>query len=167
VQRVAQVIEHVVAASVNHAGFENRIVEPRIAHHFFRGPFRLVVPRAAFRARTQKTEQRELPDAGSARGLDNVARSVDVDALVRLGANFAVDSRAMRYGSASRERAREFIRARKVSREKACAGNFVSGRVAAVKPARDQHHFVAASHERLRKVPPDKACTARDSDSHC
>jgi len=55
VQRVAQVVEHVIATAIDHAGFDDCVIESGIADDLFCFPFRLVIRRAAARPRAQKT----------------------------------------------------------------------------------------------------------------
>src|SRR5580704_1058493 len=103
VQRMAEMIEHVIPAAVDHTRFENRIIEARGAYDFLRRPLRLVVSRAAIWAGAQKAEQRELSHSRAPRGFDHVSRPFHVDALVRLHPDFAIDAGAMSHGSTSAE----------------------------------------------------------------
>ena len=51
---VAQVVEHVIAAPVDHARFENRVIESGVAHDLFCFPFRFAVRRAAKSGRARR-----------------------------------------------------------------------------------------------------------------
>src|SRR5258708_30085035 len=96
-------VEHVVAAPVHHSSLHDRVVETAVSHDLLRGPLRFVVWRTAIRTRSQKTHQRDTAHPGTFRRLDDVPRSVDVDALEGLAANLAIDPRAVGDGVATFE----------------------------------------------------------------
>src|SRR5688572_19279753 len=89
-------IEHVIAAAVNHAGFDDRVIKTGVAHDLFRSPFRLVIRGTTVRPRAEKTCEHDLFDSRTPRRLDYVSRAVDVNARVGLFASFSIDARAMR-----------------------------------------------------------------------
>src|SRR5689334_7060047 len=90
-------IEHVVAATVHDAGFDDRVIQTRLAHDLFRRPLRLVIHRTTVRSRTQKTHKYDLLDTRAPRSFDDVARGCDVNTRESLLAECAVDARAVRH----------------------------------------------------------------------
>src|SRR5262245_45694997 len=92
---MAQVIEHVIAETVNHPGLDDCVVESGVAHDLFRFPLRLVIRRTAVCSRTQETNQHDLLNTSGFSRIDNVAGSFDVYALIGLISNLTIDAGTM------------------------------------------------------------------------
>ena len=75
-------VEHVVATTINHGGFEDSVVDAGLAHSFFGAKLRFVIGRAAVRTSAEEAEQEKSPDTCTARRLDDVTRALDMDALI-------------------------------------------------------------------------------------
>ena len=56
VEGMAQMVEHVIASTVNDAAFEYGVIEPTVSDDLFRRPLGFVVGRAAVRTRPQETD---------------------------------------------------------------------------------------------------------------
>ena len=97
----AEVIEHVIAAAVDHARLDDRPREARVADELFGGPLGTVVLAGAVRSRPKERHHDDASDAGCLRGLDHRAGALDVDALVRLAADLTIDAGAMDDGFAA------------------------------------------------------------------
>ena len=98
-----------VAAAVDHAGLEDRVVEARVADQLLGRPLRLVVRRSAVGPRPQEAQHDDLAHPGPLRRLDHVRGALDVHPLVGLVADLAVDARAVRDDLAPLERSRECV----------------------------------------------------------
>ena len=110
-----------------------------------------MVGRRAIGSGAQEAEHDEAVDAGAPGGLDDRPRAADVDGLVGLVADLAVDPGAMDDGVAARERVGE---AR------------VAGLQPMAGPARDDDDVVTGVAESGRKVRPDEPGAAGDRDPH-
>src|SRR5262245_47055426 len=108
-ERMAQMVQHVIALAIDDAALEHRVVQSRFPNDLFRSPFRFVISRATARSRPQKADQGNLSRARLSRRFDHIARAINVDALIRLPAELAVDPGAMRDRIATRKCSREFI----------------------------------------------------------
>src|SRR5579863_1772852 len=118
------------------------------------------------RSRTQKTHQRNAPDAGTLRGFHHVTRSLDMDLLIRLTADLAVDARAMSHGLATCECAGQNVRVRKITCNVRYSGRSAAHTVAPVRRARDQDNVVPLRQPLLREMAADKTCASSDCDLH-
>src|SRR6185436_9636152 len=92
---MAQMIKHVIAETVDHAGFDDCVVESGVAHDLFRFPLRLVIRRTTICSRTQETNQHDLLNTRGFRSFDNVACAIDVNPLVSLTAKLTIDTRTV------------------------------------------------------------------------
>jgi hypothetical protein len=104
VKGVAEMVEHVVASAVDDARLEYGVIETRGADDFLRRPFRLVIGRVTVGPCAQEAQKEDFLHACRLRSRDDVARSLDVNALIGLEANLAVDTGAVGDGSATRKR---------------------------------------------------------------
>src|SRR5437667_5554594 len=93
---MAQMIEHVIASAINHACFEDGVIETGAANNLFGRPFRLMVPGATIRTRTQEAHERYLLHPRSASCADHVPSSFNMHATIRLTPDFTVDAGAVR-----------------------------------------------------------------------
>lgn len=109
VKGVAEMVEHVIAAAVDHACLKDCVVQSGGADDFFGGPLRFVVGRAAIGTRAEEAEQHDFSDACAARGFHYTARGCNVNALVGLRADLAIDSSTVRHRASGGESAREFV----------------------------------------------------------
>src|ERR1700721_494443 len=137
-------VEHVVAASVDHAGLYDRVVEARVADDLFGGRLRLVIRRAAIRTRAQKTHQRNPAHTGAFRRFHHIARSFDVNFRVGLFAEFAIDAGAVGDGITSGEGGSQHAGIGQVARDarhRAWVGRVVAG--FRTRYAGEQYDFVA------------------------
>jgi hypothetical protein len=107
---VAEVIEHVVAATINYTCLENGVVETGRAHNFLGGPFGFVIGRTTIWPRAQEAKENNLAHSSLAGRFDRVLCSFDVYALVRLRANLTIDASAVGYGLTARKRASKLVR---------------------------------------------------------
>src|ERR1041385_1007673 len=92
---MAQVIEHVIAQTVDHAGFDDRVVESGVAHDLFRFPLRLVIRRTTICSCTQETDQYDLFNTCGFGSFDDVPSAVNVNTLISLAATLTIDARTM------------------------------------------------------------------------
>jgi len=103
VKRATQVVEHVVAVSVYHSCLENCVRDAGVADEFFGCPLRFVIGRSTIRARSQETEQHDLANTASPSRLYDIGRALDMETLVSLRAQFAIDAGQVGNGVASCE----------------------------------------------------------------
>lgn len=114
IQRVAEVIEHVVAAAIDDPGLENRVLQTRRSNDFLGRVLGLVIAGAAFRSCPQEAQEQDPPNACRLGRLDNMSSAINVDGAIRLAAQLPVDPGAMRDGITSckrRGQRREIINA--------------------------------------------------------
>src|SRR5579859_207504 len=166
VQRVAEMVEHVVAVAVNHPRLEDRAVEAGRSDGFFSRPFRFVVCGATIWAGAQEAQKNNLAHAGLPRGLNYILSSFHVYATVGLWANLAIDACAVRDRLASGKRSPQLLRIGQIRSEETRSSQFVNGFVAQVFAARNQYHLMASRHKLARQVPPHEAGSTRNRDSH-
>ena len=152
VEGVAQVVEHVVAASIDDAGLEDRVGQARGTDEFFGRPLRAVVGRRPVRAGAQEAQHHDPRDARGPYRLDDRGRATDVDRLVRLGAELSIDARAVDDRLAIPERGGQFGRAGRVQPEPG--------------PARDDHGLVARGPKPDVEMRAHEAGPAGDRDPH-
>lgn len=89
-----------------------------------------------------------------------------MDAIVRLRADLAVDSDAVREDSAGSEGARGLVRLRQVRGEERCVRQMEGRRIASVEAARDANHVVSARDEKLCEMTSNESGAVGDCDSH-
>src|SRR5262249_35757622 len=99
----AQVFEHVVAATVDDAGLDDRVVEPGSPDDLLGFPLRFVIARAASRAGAQEAQEDDFRNVVALRGFDHATRPFDVNARVGLSSDLPVDSGTVRHGGATLE----------------------------------------------------------------
>ena len=102
-ERVTEMVEHVVAPTMDHAGLDDGPGEPRIANRLFRRPLGPVVLARAVGSRAEEGHHDEAADPGGLGRADYRPGALDVDTLVRLTADFAIDAGAMDDRGASLE----------------------------------------------------------------
>src|SRR5213078_1374242 len=95
IQRMAQVVQHVIATAINHSRPDNSVIKTRSAHYFFGSPLRFMIGRATIGTRAQKTHQHDLLYSGRSRGHNDISCSVNMNSLVSLLADLTIDSGAM------------------------------------------------------------------------
>ena len=166
VKRVAEVVEHVVAAAVDHAGLEDRVVEAGGAHDFLRGELRFMVAGAAGRAGAQEAHEGDLARAGAAGGIDHALRPADMDAVVRLRAALEIDAGAMRDRIAAGQRGGQLVLVVGAGRVKRGVGQFAKRRIALIDPARDDDAVMTLAREETGEVPADKSGSTGDGNFH-
>jgi len=166
-QGVAQVIEHMIAPSVNDPGFEHGVVEPGGSDDLLGRPLRLVIRRAAIRPSPKKAEQSNLPHSNRLRGSDDVASSLNMNVLIRLTAFLTIDARAMSHGVASGQGLGEFIFVIRPDGEKVRPAQLADASVATIDAAGDKDYFVAIAGEGPGEMSSDKPGSTRDPDLHC
>src|SRR5207245_2609106 len=91
VEGPTHMVEQVIAATVDHPGLEDRVIEARSADDLLRGPFGFMVGRPAFRTSAQEAEVHNLGHTRRARRVDDGTSATDVHTLVRLRSDLPVD----------------------------------------------------------------------------
>ena len=94
-QGVAEVIEHVIAPAEHHFWLQYRPVVGRGADQLLRRPLRLVVGRPALGAGTQEAEERQARHGCLLRRTEHVGGALDMNQVVGLRPDLAVDAGAM------------------------------------------------------------------------
>ena len=150
VEGAAEVIEHVIAAAVDHARLDDCPREARVADQLFGGPLGTVVLTGAVGSGPEEGHHDDASDAGCLCGVDHGPGAFDVDALVRLAADLTIDAGAMDDGLAALERLAE------------CGG---VGDVDAGPPT-DDHHLVAIGSKPGGEVAADEPRPAGYCHSH-
>ena len=84
VERVTQVIQHVVTPTVDDARLEDRVRDSAVANEGFGRPLRAVVRGRAVRAGAQEAQDADVADSDRLRRLDERLRSADVHGVVGL-----------------------------------------------------------------------------------
>jgi hypothetical protein len=163
---VAQVVEHVITFTVDDAAFENGVVQAAGSHNFFGGKFRFMIARSAIRPGAEETDERDLSYIRAAGGFDGVAGAVDVNTLIGVTCDFAIDSRAMRDGIATREGMGEFGGIIQADLKKSDARELLDRWIGAVVTASDERDMVSVRHERVGEIAADEAGAAGDGDFH-
>src|ERR1700730_18352887 len=100
---MTQMIQHMIAAAVDHTSFKDGVIEPGVANDFFCRPLRLMVGRSAACTGKQETHKDDLLHPCCLRGDDNVPRCFHVHSFIRLLSNLTIDARAMSNGVTTRE----------------------------------------------------------------
>ena len=159
-------IEHVIAFAVNDAAFEYGIVESTGSHDFFRDPFRLVIARAASRSGAQEADEANFRNSCTARSRNHMACAINMNAPIRLPANFAIYTGAMRYGIAPGEGFCKLIRIVQAYRDKTDVRELTNRRIRLVSTASDENHFVSLGCQCSRDVTADEASTAGNGYFH-
>ena len=166
VERMAQVVEHVIALAIDDAAFEHRVIESAATHNFLGGPLRFVIGRAALRARAKEADQNNFPGARLERGLHHVARALDVDAVKGLRAHFAIDTGAMCNGVAAGKGLREFVHVVQANSIETRSRQLIQCRVSPIAAASDDHHLMAVFAKRTGNVAPNEPSASGDGDFH-
>src|ERR1043165_1289237 len=150
-------IQHVIAAAVDHTSLDDRVVEARFAHDLFRCPLRLVIRGTALRPRAQEAHQHDLPDSGAPRSLDDIPRPCHVNALVTLLADLAIDTGAVRHCTTTLKRLRQLVHIIERPRH-----NLFTGARASTEP----HDFMSFARQPRSQVTADETRSTRNCDSH-
>src|SRR2546425_11244300 len=98
---------------------------------------------------------------------DDVARALQVHALVRRFAKLGVDPGAGRHCAASGEGRREPVRVSEVCMKESDPRDLKNACIVAVHPARDHDYFVAAGGQGTSKMAADKPSSTSDCNPHC
>src|ERR1700680_3090629 len=135
-------------------------------HQFFCRPFRLVIRRSTPRTSSEKTKQEETADASDARRLKHVRSTLDVDALVGLRANLAVDARAVSDRAASNKCLGEVRGIGKIRWEEGDAWRGANCFVAAIYASCDENGLVSGGCKCTCQVPAHEAAASGNCDFH-
>src|SRR6185436_16264332 len=154
---MAQMIKHVIAETVDHAGFDDRVVESGVAHDLFRFPLRLVIRRTTICSCPQETNQDDLLNPGGFGSFDNVTSAINMNTLVSLTANLTIDARTVSNRLTVSEQLSQYAGIRQVMRENSIVVPLPSG---------NQNQFVTLSFETMSEVCADKTVCSSDGDSH-
>src|SRR5690242_17740566 len=92
---MTEVIQHVIALAINHAGFDDRIVQSRTANDFLGRPLGFVVRRITMWPRSEKAKKQNLLDRRFACGVYNILCPLNVNSLICLFADRAINSRTV------------------------------------------------------------------------
>jgi hypothetical protein len=100
VQGPTEMVEHVVSAPVDHPRLEQGVGDAALANDRLRHPLRPVVGGWAVWPRAQEAQDADVPNARCARRGDENLRAPDMDGVIRLGPDLAVDPGAVNDGLA-------------------------------------------------------------------
>src|ERR1041385_3541894 len=150
--------QQVIAATVDHARLQHRVIESGVAHDLFSRPLRFVIWRTAVRPRAQKTRQYDLLNAGTFGGLDNILCSLNVDAFVSLIAKLAIDARTMCDYAATGKDTSQVVDVIETTDDKLCIiGSLVSS---------DANDFMSFANQSRRQIIADETCGPGNCDFH-
>lgn len=141
-KRLAEMIEHVIAAPVNNTRFENRVIQTRVPDQLLCRPFRLMVAAAASGSCPKEAHEENLPYPGHLGRFDHVARAFDMNTPVGLHSNLTIDPGAMRNGVAAIKRLAQLSEVVQTNGGEVNPGKLPHARVAPVTATRDQNHCV-------------------------
>ena len=158
-------IQQVIASAVDHAGFEDRVIEAGPAHGLLGRPFGFVVGRPASRASPQEAQVHDLAHTRRACRTHDRRGATDVHPFVRLRSELAVYPREVRDRFAPRERSTERVGVIGRRRDK-CRTAPEDGGVAFVDAAGDHDDLVPIRKQRAHKVATHEAGPTRDRDLH-
>src|SRR6478609_6447757 len=94
-ERATEVVEHVVAAPIDHAALEHAPGETRTTDELLGRPLGAVVGVRSIGPCAKKADHREAGDACALGCRDDRSRTLHVDSFVRLVADLTVDAGAM------------------------------------------------------------------------
>src|SRR5919201_1545730 len=164
---MTQVVEHVIAAPVGHAGLEDGVLETAVSDDLFGRPLRLVVARSAARPSAEEADHVYAAGTRLPRGLDDVSGAVDVYDVVGLMTDLPVDSGAMCDRLAPGQRFAERSAIRYVDRSNArLAGPSTMFGIVAGADAGDKDDIVSPSSQFSGQMAPNEAGASRDGDLH-
>ena len=109
---------------------------------------------------------RALRHASVTGSVHHVACAFDVDVLVGLRADLAIDAGAMRNGIAAREGGGEFLHIVRADGMKGGIAELADGLIPFVRAAGNDFYLMAFSGERLGEMAADESCSSGDGDFH-
>src|SRR5262249_50721819 len=165
-KRVAQVVEKMVAPSVNDSRLENGVVETTASDDLLGMPLRFMVGETAIGTSGKEAREDHLLYVRAACGADHSLGTLNVHSLVRLGADLAIDSGAMRDDRTSAECLLQRASIANPRLHEGHSGEPHDIPIAPVSTTSNENDLVPLLDESTREVSPNEPCTSGNCDPH-